>query len=173
MKILAMSNVEGCAERMVEVFENTDANIVAKEEEGDLETLARSVSETMGRNVYDYAVVAVDDYIGATVALNKHENLRAAVCDIKEDFRLAKSSNVNVIIVKTSQKKYDFLVHLIRNGERVARKPRPEKAAEPKQQEMRPQKAEPMEEEEEPEDRGSGKGIMGRLKDSLGIVDDK
>ncbi len=173
LKILAISNSEGCVERIVEAFENTDANIVAKEEkEGDEELFGR-VSEAMNRGNYDYAIVAVDDHIAASITLNKLQNISAAVCDSRNEVRLARSHGANVIIVKVDQKKFDYLAVGIEKQKRKPEKMEQQREV-PEKKEAREEKAG---EEEEPEEdyapRSSGKGLMGKIKDSLGIVDEK
>ncbi|HUB92849.1 MAG TPA: RpiB/LacA/LacB family sugar-phosphate isomerase [Candidatus Saccharimonadales bacterium] len=187
MKILAISNVEGCAERIVEAFEDTDASIVAKEESDGTEELAEKVSQAIGRRVYEYAVVAVDDQVGATIALNKMGNIRAAVCDSAEDVRLARKNDANVMIVRASMKRFDYLAGAAGQAAKPERDAKQKKVFEMKKQEekeepkeqRKKQQQQEKEEEEEPEDeedddyqKGSGKGMLGRLKDHLGIIDE-
>ncbi len=176
MKILAVSNVEGCTDRIVDAFEDSEASIVAKEESGGLEDLEDKLSGAMGKGIYEYAIVMVDDYVGATVAFNKLNSIRAAVCDSADDLELAINNKVNVIIVKTSTKKLDYLADGMIQESRPEKKAKPEKAPEAKKPEQRTAKQEPEEEDEDEEDdspRSSGKGFLGKLKDQLGIIEDE
>lgn len=176
VKILAISNVEGCAERIIDAFEDSDASIIAKEAKEDMEELSESVSSTMGKGMYDYAIVAVEDHVGATIEMNKCSNLRAALCDSEEDVQMAKRNRANVMIVRPSQKRFDFIVDGMSLPAKEAKKaPKNEKLFQPKKEE-KPKREEAPEEDEEEEEyedyqRSRGKGLVGRLKDSLGIVD--
>ena len=167
LKILAISNSEGCVERIVDVFESTDASIVAKEEKEGNEALFGRVSDALSRGNYDYAIVAVDDYVAASIALNKFQNIRAAVCDSRDDMRLARGSGANVIIVKAGQKKFDYLAGGIEKQKR--------KLGKVEQQREAPEKKEEAEEErgEKDGEEARSRGLIGNLKDSLGIVDEK
>ncbi len=169
MKVLAVSNVEGWTDRIVDLFEDKDVNIVAKESAGKLRDVGAMVSEAMAKGIYEYAIVAVDDHVGATVVLNKYENLRAAECSSGEDLKLARDNSVNVIIVKADLKRLDYLAEGIDRTKPV------KKDAVPKQKEGTERREAVKEEEDaDEEDRPQGKaggGIMNRLKDSFGIVD--
>lgn len=173
MKILAVSNVEGCTDRLVDAFEDSDASIVAKEESGGIDDLEDKISVAMNKGIYAYAIVMVEDYVGATIALNKSNSIRAAVCDSADDLELAVNNRANVIIVKTSTKKFDYLVDEMSQESEPEKKPKPEKEPSTKKQDERPKKQEEMEKEEDPLPKSSGKGFMGRLKDQLGIIEDE
>lgn len=176
MKILAISNVEGCAERIADAFEDTDMSVIAKEEREDVASIEAKISAAMNKGLYEYAIVAVDDHIGTAIALNKSsDKMRAGVCDDSEDLKLARMNNVNVIIVRASQNRFDYLAKGLVQAVKPEKKekPRPEKIFEPKKIEEKPRKPDSAQEEEEDYPKGSGKGVFGRLKDHLGIVDDK
>lgn len=174
LKILAISNVEDCAESIVEVFENSDASVVAKEEQAGSEELARMASDGLSKKGYQYAIVVTDNHIGADIALNKLQNVRAAVCAGPDDLKLAISNNANVIIVKSTDRRFDYLSDLLKS-ESSSQKQQPKKQRQEtiQKQQSAPQKPEPKEEEPEPKRSGGGKGgIFGQLKDSLGIMDE-
>lgn len=180
MKVLAISNSEGCVERIADVFESTEASIVAKEEKESDDELFGRVSEAMGRGSYDYAIVVAGDHVAASISLNKFQNIRAALCDNREDMRLARSNGANVIIVRADQRKLDYLAAGVERQKKRPEKPAEQERAAPERKETKAAKEEKEEKmgqaEDEPdlegEPRGGGKGIMGKLKDSLGIVDE-
>lgn len=174
VKILAISNVDGCTDRIVEVFENTDASIVAKEETGGVKAMCDRVSEAMNKGIYEYAIVATDDHVGATVNLNKYDKLKAAVCDSDYDIELALKNDVNVIIIRSDQRKLNYLADgIAKEPERQEKKEKLEKV-EKVEVKHKEEKHESKEEkvEESHSHKGGGKGgIFGRVKDSLGIMD--
>lgn len=179
LKILAISNVEGCAERIVDALGNKDVSIIAKEESIGLELLSERVSAAMNKGAYEYAIVAVEDHVGATVLLNKSGSIRAAVCDSAEDVRLARKNDVNVMIVRADQKRFDYLGSGIAQAQKPQeRREKPEKAFESRKQEEKPRKQAEQEEDDQDEEeedyrKSGGKGgIFGRLKDHLGIIDE-
>lgn len=183
VKILAVSGADGCTDRILDAFEGIGANIVVREEDSDIGTVSRKVADAVGRNGYDYVIVAMEDHVGAVIELNKQANLRAALCDSVDDIELAKRNSANVIIVRPSQKRFDYLADVWDSKATQKSKGRntrlfqqKEKEDEKQAREEERKKSKESREEEEPEEDTRQKrkgGIMGRFKDSLGIIDEE
>lgn len=181
MRILAMSNLEDGAERVVDALEGRDVTIVAKEYAGSTAEMCGRLSVEMEKGRYDYVVVVSDGYISASIELNKQAKLRAAVCDSDDEMKEAMVSGINVVVVRGSQKKPRFLALMAGQHARQKTEPSPvedrreERVAEQKQHEKEAKEKKPRREEHEeesPEETGGGgKGILGRLKSQLGIVE--
>ncbi len=176
VKILAISNVEGCSERVADAFEDTDASIIARDEQGDLGVLQEKIETAIGRKAYDYIIVVVEDHVGASMMFNKSQGVRAALCDSEEDMKLAKNGDANVIIARSGQKKFNYIAEGISSVSGGSKKEARPHVTEARKQDEKPRKqereAEKAEEEDEEDERGAqGKGIIGKLKNQLGIVD--
>ena len=179
MKILAISDVDGGAEKVADAFESTGVSIIAKEERISMRELGERVLTAFDKG-YDYAIVVTRDHISAMIVLNKMNNIRAALCDTDEDVRLSRNNGANVLIVKPSQKRFDYLCSIVAQQQQPAKQDKKQQAEQKAQQrqEERPRKQAPVVEDKEDgeyEDyeKSGGKGIVGKLKDSLGIVDKK
>ena len=109
MKILAISNISGAVERVADMFENTNASVMAKEEANDIAGIRDKISAAFSKGIYDYAVVVVEDYISATAILNKSDEITAAVFDSEDDMAFLNGSKVNTLIIKASRKTLTFL----------------------------------------------------------------
>ena len=197
MKILAISNIPGATEKIADILESPDINIMAKEENSDIEGIRDRISYAFSKGTYDYAIVVVDNHIKATAILNKAEGITAAVFDSEEDMGLIEGSGINTIVVKASRKNPSFISSIISasthlsNAPESASKIRFEKPStqqhitptqsknhlhisllnkdkKPEKQE-KPNKA--AQEESEVSPGSKRKGVMGKLKDSLGIID--
>ncbi len=176
MKILAISNVEGCSERVADALEHIDASIIARDEQGGIDALQEKVAEALGRKTYDYIVVVSNDHVGAAILFNKLQGVRAALCETKEDMLLAKRNNANVILARAEQKRFEYIAEGILQWPDNAKKETRARAAEVRKREEKqgkeeqaPEKGREEDEDDEPE--SDGKGIIGKLKNQLGIVD--
>jgi hypothetical protein len=113
MKILAISNIPGATEKIADILESPDINIMAKEENSDIEGIRDRISYAFSKGTYDYAIVVVDNHIKATAILNKAEGITAAVFDSEEDMGLIEGSGINTIMVKASRKNPSFISSII------------------------------------------------------------
>ena len=190
MKILAISNISGAAERVADVFESSNASVMAREESNDIAGIRDKISGAFSKGIYDYAVVVVEDYISATALLNKSDEITAAVFDSEDDMAFLNGSGVNTLIIKASRKTLSFLEMLTSANALSGRKPeaspkaRTEKSVEKNTNTHRwlpmhtfsaptREAAKPRHPDAEDEPPAAGrKGIMGKLKDSLGIIDE-
>ncbi len=190
MKILAISNISGAVERVADMFENTNASVMAKEEANDIAGIRDKISAAFSKGIYDYAVVVVEDYISATAILNKSDEITAAVFDSEDDMAFLNGSKVNTLIIKASRKTLTFLGILANVHASSGRKSEASSTAKAeKLAEKNTNTHEwfpihmahvPSKEISKPKQSAGGdeppmagrKGIMGKLKDSLGIIDE-
>ncbi len=198
MKLLVVSNVSGSIDKIVDAVQQSH-NVVAKEVSVSTSALAQTVGDQLRGGSYDEAIVIARDPIGAGMALNKQEGVEAAVCSNLEDAQLAKKNGANVIVIRNldSEEVMDVINEsvgsggMIRNLKNIKMPKMPQKQAaveeEPEPQAQAPapkekpraakmgKKAEPQqpaEEEQEPEEASppSRPGIVGKIKDFLGIM---
>ena len=174
MRIIAVSNVDGEVERVVEALDKTDAKILAREISGELEVVVRSVYESLKNNAYDLAVVLPNDYVGACISLNKYREIRAAPCASEDDIKFAFANDANVLIVKQGTRLDHVGKYFEGNSEAHKQHQHQDAGVELKTAHKAVKGKEDGEQEKEYGDDGSGGGsIFGKLKSSLGIVDAK
>lgn len=188
MKILALSNVKGALEPLVDAFSDSHATLMGKEITGDTEEFCSEITEALFKKGYDLVIGATDDYVYANIMLNKNKEVRAAQCSNRDDTDRAKESSPNVILVGSNLSP-NTLVNLVnqvfgpspkpaQQQEKKAKQKETPREATPEKKERRPlfarkEKKEEEEDEEDDEPRGPSRpGIFGKLKDSLGIVED-
>jgi hypothetical protein len=186
MKLLVLSNVSGASDAVVDALGDS-VKVVAKEVNISTDSMAVMASELMRAHSYDRLIVLTNDAIRAGIVLNKQEGINAAVCASIEDLALANEGGANAIIIKdvNAKETQDMLCQMgsgsvlqgLRNiklpalpakakkepaaEERSAAKARPEKQAEKKEEE-------PQEEERQLGPPRSG--VVGKIKDYLGII---
>jgi ribose 5-phosphate isomerase RpiB len=198
MKLLVLSNVPGSTDKIIETLERSN-NIVAKEAGLTTAAIARSVGEEIRKAKYGEVIVIAKDPIGAGMALNKEEGVDAAVCSSVADAQLAKSNGANVFVIRdpNSDELNEILEEISesagiirgvklnvkipkfikkqeeRGGKEVQdeRKEADRKEMERREKERSDQNATEAEESEENNEKPGGRaGIVGKLKDYLGII---
>ncbi|MGC8547651.1 MAG: RpiB/LacA/LacB family sugar-phosphate isomerase, partial [Candidatus Micrarchaeia archaeon] len=185
MRVLVLSNVQKGLDSVVGILDKAGHNIVAKEVSASTAELADMVSGELA-NGYDVCVVIAKDPIGLSMLLNKRSDIFAAVCNSADDVALGKSNNANVFVVrnpksteiepivsaisKLGYSKNFFKLSLPKFQLRFSSsKPQQPVLQQKKQKEE--QELEEDEEEEQEEQLGKGsKGMLGKLKNALGIV---
>lgn len=182
MKIYIISNSYDKSELFENALEKHNANITLKEVSTDEKKIADLASEALANKSPDFVLVFVKDPVAANVYLNKQRNINSAVCNSNRDFELAQKNDINVIVVGDDLDDADgFARMLMSNGaQKMQQKP---KTLQPKGELPKPTKEgkkptheqkQEFEEEEEPNEEDSlpkRPGIIGHLKDALGIID--
>ncbi len=174
MKILAISNESGFVEKISNELGDS-VSLIAKEMDGkSLEDLCKEVHNSINNHSYAAAIVATKDYIKANIKLNKEFKIDSAVCSSKDDVKLAKSENVRVIIVPT-EGDLSYLSEIIsESGATHGHSPEEKKKLHEKHEKEGEHLAKPEEpEKEEEENMSKGKGFLGKIKYSLGIIDNE
>ncbi len=184
MRVFLVSNVAGGTDKFAEAFEKTGSSVVAKETNSDTKALVKSVSEAV-KNGYELIIVVPDDAVAAGMYLNKSDTVMAAVCATEKDIESAFNDSANVIILSDPTHVHSKLLERVRTAEKSSA-PMTEAKQEAKTKYVKEQKhvkeipkerrAEEKEREENAEgmvlEKGSRRGIFGKLKDSLGIIDE-
>lgn len=194
MKLLVLSNISGTTDMVLDALGDS-VNVVAKEANLATDAMAGIVIEQMNRRAYDRILIIAKDPIGAGIAMNKQEGIEAAVCGSVDDVRLANDNGANVIIIRDPHSK-DFesildavaqsggmlkglklnvkMPKLAPKQENVAtsapaalQRPKKKKPAPEEEQEEEAPQPEPAPEDEDVAPR---KGVVGKLKDYLGIM---
>ncbi len=187
MKVYLFSDVSGGGDDISEALDKANVNIIAKESRMDVDSVGKNIEKLLEGSTPNLFVFVTDKSVEAGIELNKRENIRAAVCGSYEDVADAKKQNANVIIVQNiCTKKAEIAEAIIGGGQSFGKvfnivkssKKRVEEVREPRVEVKRAKKVEePVEEDfddtepEEEETHKSRKGLVGKLKDSLGIVD--
>ena len=198
MRILAISDIPNGVDPIVDSLNQEGVSIVAKEVDFDNDALISIISDYLSKKNFDMIVILPKDPIGVNMALNKHPSISAALCESEDDVYAASENNANTIILKRSSSRlYHVLKSMMAQGadrqepqeRKHDRKETEKQAKEPKKSisgmlgkhlsklsAAKPAKGQRREEKEEddmPEIKYTRKGIFGRLKDELGIVDEK
>lgn len=183
MKIYIISNSYDKSESFENALEKLDANITLKEVSSDEKKIANLASAALESKAPNFVLVFVKDPIAANMYLNKQRNINSAVCNSNRDFELARKNNINVIVVGDDLDDADgFAKMLMSNGmQKMSQKSKPSQS---KNQDQKPtnhdkgqvrdqkQKAEEDEQSESQDDQLPKRpGIIGHLKDALGIID--
>lgn len=192
IKILIITNIQSAADTMLDSIDFGGATVVSREVSGDVRSLAKSTAALFVNGGYDFAIAITDNTVAASIALNKYDGITSVVCHDAEEARSARSQGVNVVIIKQNNTDIaDSIVNAFAKGMGLQLKikipsitltqtrPQPEEAKEtrqvvaPKKQQAMPQAAQ----QERPERldgpaQASRPGVMGWIKDSLGIIDE-
>ncbi|MDE1825288.1 MAG: hypothetical protein KGH61_01970 [Candidatus Micrarchaeota archaeon] len=200
MKVYLVSNVEAETEEIVDALDDANVSVVAKEIEGNAQDAAQIIARQLGKGSSDVLVFLTDDTMDAGMELNKVAGIKAAICNSPGEVQKAKVRGANVIIVGEETGDLGGIARAVASegaSERVVQTPRPqqqkrnaeERIAGRQEEEERTQskqirinikvpqlfaqKPRPQPEPaDEPLPMGKPrKGILGKLKDELGIVD--
>ena len=152
-----------------------------------MRALAKYAASLFSSGGYDFAIVVVDNTVATSIALNKYEGITSAVCHDADEARAAKSQDVNVIIIKHSNiDEADAIVNAFAKGMGMQLKIRlPEvqlpqiKVQKEEVQAQRKQAApvkkqaavQPARQQAYDGPMTARPGVVGWIKDSLGIVD--
>jgi hypothetical protein len=192
MKLLVLSGVSGSVDRVVDILQQSNS-VVAKESTMTNEALARAAQAALETGTYDMVMVIAKDPIGAGMLLNKREMIEAAVCGSADDARLAKDNGANVIVIRDagSDSLGDILKEVsgsagisqkLRASVKIPALAKRQDSGEDEDQDAAPKARKaparkPAEEEDDSEDEqkleslsAQRKGIVGKLKDALGIL---
>ena len=161
-----------------ELFNNIpDASgVIAKEIAVDTDKFMESVRKAACDKAYSMCIVIPKDYIKASIMLNRNRDINAAICSSEADLHYAKENNANVIIIKhgdISSTATEFLTEFFKaSAQPVAEKvagSAPEKSE--KQQRIMQQAMQETKQEAKPSAVQESKGMLKKLKYSLGIED--
>ena len=197
MRILVLSNVLNGFDTIVDAL-NSRHSIIAKQVSVGTEDLANMAVNGLASGNYDLCIVVARDPVGASIMLNKSEGISAAVCNSASDVELAKRNNANILVIKSlkpdaaaeiaeaiSQQGFSFnalrQIKLPRigigkesaAGQRPPQQPQLQAQQQKRQQQVRQkqnEEGEEGEEEEEQAQQAGGKGILGKIKNALGII---
>ncbi len=149
-------------------------SIVAKEIDSDTDRFIEIVRKAALDRAYDLSVIIPEDYVRAEIMLNRDKGISAAVCSTAEDMQAAEANNANVIVIKSAETGGAARMLsgiLSRSG---AKDPEQKQAKVQERQVQQQKKSEqpkpsrPMVQEKAYE----GKGMLKKLKYSLGIEDE-
>ena len=197
IRILLVSDAEGDLDRAIESLESEGAAIVAKEIKAEPKEVAKLAASMMSRGKYDIIIALTGNPFAANIAFNKSEGTSAAVCASAENVAEAVENGANVIVVgwDATGRLADMLDAVLESygGGKVHRQPAEAVVHEEKVPEerhvqhvhMQPKSGigaliprgmfrhhKPKEQEREEFVQGPKReGIIGAIKDELGIVD--
>ena len=193
MKLLVLSNVPGSVDKLVSIVQKSHS-VVAKETSMTTDQIVRSVAEEIESGTYDQVVVAAKDPIKTGMLLNKCDQVQAAVCGSVEDVEQARESGANAIVIRDtdSGELYGIvskivesgMTHTIRSSIKapslsILKKKAPgrqwpsfhkDKPTQPEPQEEENVVTEDYADEELEEVSSKRKGIIGKIKNALGIL---
>ncbi len=155
--------------------------------DGDVRTLAKYTASLFSSGGYDFAIVVVDNTVATSIALNKYEGITSAVCHDADEARAAKSQDVNAVIIKHSNiDDADAIVNAFAKGMGMQLKIKLPEVQMPQikmqKDEVQVQRKQPVQIKKQAavqpakqqaydEAMPARPGVMGWIKDSLGIVD--
>ncbi|MDE1856242.1 MAG: RpiB/LacA/LacB family sugar-phosphate isomerase [Candidatus Micrarchaeota archaeon] len=212
MKVYVISSVPSGGEEITDVLDDSNVSVISKEVSDDIEDVQAEIEKHVENGRSDMLIYVTDDAIGAGIALNKMEGVRAATCNNSEDVAAARASGANVIILPEGKADKEDIANAIAKGGsgfgKILQKPRPQQARRPSRPQERQQQSYEQEyddyqqkkengapitinikmpklfgpkkakvQKEEPEERAAppmGKprsGLLGKIKDELGILD--
>ena len=156
------------------------SGVIAKETETDTAKLVDYVKKAALDKSYSTFIVVPADHIMASISFNRDKNIRAATCLSKEDMGLAKENGANIIIIPKGNGAIasEMLGGLFTAA--VQQNPKPDTMAvkqDSVQQRMHTDQTQQQKQETMPEARQEvksqqayeGKGMLKKLKHSLGI----
>ena len=160
-----------------ELFNNIpDASgVIAKEITANTDKFVESVRKAASDKAYSICIVIPEDYIKASIMLNRNGNINAAICSSEADMRYAKENNANVIIIK--QGDMSSTAKLLDEFFKASAQPVAENVAystpakSEKQQRITQQAIQEIKQEAKPSAVQESRGMLKKLKYSLGIED--
>lgn len=184
MKVYLFSDVPGGGDDITDALDRANVNVIAKEGKMDVSSVGRNIERLMQESAPNLFVFVTDDSVEAGIDLNKMEGVRAAVCSSYEDVTAAKKHGANVIIVQdTCTKKPEIADAMVGANQSFGKmfnvvKNNRKRMDDSEQIDVRRTKKAKSDydnfddmEAVEGELHKNRKGIVGKLKDSLGIMD--
>lgn len=192
MKFYLISNVSGAAEPIINVLDSHNANVVSKEVRAGIEEVSENIEGVVRQGNADMLIFLTSAPVKACIELNKREDLRAALCYSPEDIEAASRADANVIIINSNLETKEEMAEAIVSGfsgfkkvmDAVKMRTKKVETVQPTEQMVKaPEKAgkvrklvkdeggTQVEEEEEPFLKNPRKGLIGKIKDELGIID--
>ncbi len=187
IKILVTTNIRGFEDILIEHINIDGATVITKESRVDAKALADRAYDLFSNGGFDYAIVASDNPIATSVALNRHEGIASSVCRSADDARNARDNEVNILVLENPNEDLigDIVSSFVKGGvarimpkiPNITRKTEPEQKPEKKVEKIAETKQQKKSKPQENDDYAIQEtkrrpGIRGWLKDSLGIIDD-
>jgi hypothetical protein len=189
MKVLVLSNVPGGVDDIVSLLEGQHS-VTAKEAASAPQELAEAAAAQLASGSYAMVVVVAKDPVAVSIALNKKEGVVAAVCNTAEEAQLARRNAANAVVVKEMERgQLDEILSIAISGSGVFKRIGDMARQQPKAQERLSVKPVPDQKaqkafaqggqakRQEREQQGEAQmpqkprsGVVGKLKDYLGIV---
>jgi ribose 5-phosphate isomerase RpiB len=187
MKVYILSDSSNNGDSLAEELEKYNVNIIEKEIT-DPEEYRATLEDLLSRGGFDSIILAASDPVGMSISLNKRQEIKAALCNSREDLQSAKDNGANVIIIgknadlegiaasmaqasAASKKSIAgiFNPKKVADSQRVAGKAeKPNHIAKVQQKAQVEEPALPDEEDTAPPQ----KGLMNKIKYALGIEDE-
>lgn len=189
MKVLVLSNVPGGVDNAVSLLESQHS-VTAKEATMTSRELADAAGAQLSSGSYAMAVIIAKDPVAVSLALNKKDGVTAVVCNSAEEAQLARQNSANAVVLAVMERdRLGEVLALAVSGSGVLKRigaiatkvqppreqaqPVAKQAPDPKAQKAivqeRARRQQSDAEEERPQQQPRS-GIMGKLKDYLGIV---
>lgn len=193
MKILLISNIEGCGDRLAESIDLNGTAIVARELDVDAKALAAHAAKVFPDSGYDLIIAVTDNPIGTSMVLNKYDGINASVCNDADDAASARENGINAVVMKYENlpkingiiagiasgtgKQMRIRVPVLSDIQQRAKSIGAAVSARPAAQGARSQKPRRAADAEDADDEKYDKmpkrpGFSGWIKDTLGIVDE-
>ena len=191
MKILLISNIEGCGDKLAEAIDLKGTAIVARELDVDAKALAVHAAKVFPDSGYDLIIAVTDNPIGTSTALNKYDGINASVCNDADDAASARENGINAVVMKYENlpkingiiagmasgagRQMRIRVPVLSDIQQRAKSIGAAAPAKPAAQGARPQKPRRIAEDaddEKDDNMPKRPGFSGWLKDTLGIVDE-
>ncbi|MDE1851059.1 MAG: RpiB/LacA/LacB family sugar-phosphate isomerase [Candidatus Micrarchaeota archaeon] len=116
MKIYLISNVPEGGDEIEEVLDGANVSVISKEILGRVKEIDSEIERKISSSNANMLIFVTDDPIGASITLNKHEGLRAAVCNTVEDVSAARASGANAIILDNDRAQKGEIAQAIVKG---------------------------------------------------------
>ena len=159
--------------------------MVSKEMDSDYAAMASRACGIFSQGAFDLIIAVTDNAVGANIAFNKTEGMVSSVCKTVEDAEEAKDNGANVIVLRQDNAdELERIIDIFSKGggfqlrakiaPKLQPKPAPQAVQAPRPQQKKAfgfvakKPAAPQTEEQQGPKRP---GVMGWLKDELGIVD--
>ncbi len=200
MKVLLLADSEEYLDDAVDIFSSSGISVVAKVTNGTAKEFSSMAEDALFKKGYNIVIGNIPDYIEAGIELNKNQGVRAAQINSKRDLKLSEKSKPNVMIFGSDMsliKEFAIAMPAAHSAQMQQNSTRktlngltgvPQKKPEQTRdinldiqksklkKDIVPKKIEDDAREEEYndiEEHRSRNGLFGRLKDSLGIIEDK
>ena len=172
------SNVSGAIDELSSGIPDA-SGVIATEIETDTAKLVDYVRKAALDKSYSTCIVVPADHIMASINLNRDKNIRAAICLSKEDLELAKENGANIIIIpkesnSTASEVLGGLFTAAQQDSRpdtmaVRQESVPQRINTDQRQQQKQETVQEARQEVKSQQAYEGKGMLKKLKHSLGI----